>query len=99
MSVLHSVIIKIYLEAILCRQTGIPKISFLVSPFLQAAIVVHLHIILDDEGYEPVPKTLFKKKQPPYTAISILEWMYFLESAVKINYVLKLFIFTFVIFL
>jgi len=59
LSVLYYEGIKIYFESIFDRQTGITKIIFLASPFLQASIIVHFHVILDHEGHNSGSKTFF----------------------------------------
>ena len=71
LSVFYTVVIKISLEAVLGSETGIPKISFLMSPFLQATVIVHLHIIFNNEGHDSIPKTFFEKDQSSHTAVSI----------------------------
>ena len=85
LSVFYTVVIKISLEAVLGSETGIPKISFLMSPFLQATVIVHLHIIFNNEGHDSIPKTFFEKDQSSHTAVSILEWMDRLKLIMKVQ--------------
>ena len=85
----YSKVIQIYLEPILGGQTGIPKISFLVSPFLQATVIEHLPIIPDNKRYDSVPKAFFEQDQSPYASISILKRMNRLKPIVEVQQVIE----------
>ena len=58
----YSEIVQILLKSVLRGQTGIAQIAALVLPFLQATVVEHLDIVLNDKWHNIVPQALFEKK-------------------------------------
>ena len=56
---------------------------------MQSPIVIHLHIILDDEWYDSIPETLFEEDQPSYTTVSILKRMNLLKAIMKIQQIVE----------
>ena len=75
LSVFHPKIIQISLEPVLGRQAGITEIPPFIFPLMQAAVIVHLHIIFYDKWYDSIVQALLKEDQSPHAAVSILKGM------------------------
>lgn len=67
----NSKIIQIRLILILCGQTGICQITFLIVPLFQSTVVEHLQIILNDKRNDIVFQALLKHDQSAHTPITI----------------------------
>ena len=70
----NSKIIQICLILILCGQTGICQITFLIVPLFQSTVVEHLQIVLDNERHDIIFQTFLKHNQSAYTAVSIMQY-------------------------
>ena len=69
----NSEIIQICLELILCSQAGVAEIAPLVLPFLQAAIVIQLKFLVDDERHNIIPQTFLEQKKTADSAVAVLK--------------------------
>ena len=58
-------------------------------PFLQAAIIIQLEFLVDDERYHVIPQAFFKEKQPPDSAVAVLKRVDPLEAVMKVQQVVK----------
>lgn len=59
----QSEIVEILLKPVLCRKAGITQVAALILPLLQAAVVEHLDVVLDDKRHDAISQTFFEKKQ------------------------------------
>ena len=78
-------IIQILLELILRRKAGVGQVSLLPVPFVQPAIVEHLHVVADDKGHGVVSQALLEQNQPAHTAVPVLKRMDALEAHMEIE--------------
>ena len=58
----YSEIVQILLKPVLCRKAGITQVAALVLPLLQASVVEHLDVVLDDKRHDVVPQAFFEKE-------------------------------------
>ena len=80
-----SEIVQILLKSVLCGQASITQVAALVLPLLQAAVVEHLDVVLDDKRHDVVPQTFFEKEQSPDSAVAVLKRMDTLKAVVKVK--------------
>ena len=66
-----SEIVQILPKPVLCRKAGITQIAALVRPLLQAAVVEHLDVVLDDKRHDVAPQAFFEKEQAPDSAVAV----------------------------
>ena len=64
---------------------------FVMSPFLQAAVIEQFEIVFDYKGYNSVSQAFFKKSQAAYSAVVILEGMNAFKAYMKIQQIPQFF--------
>lgn len=84
-----SEIVQILLKPVLRRKAGITQVAALVLPLLQAPVVEHLDVVLDDKRHDVVPQAFFEKEQAPDSAVAVLERMDALKAVVKVKQIVK----------
>ena len=47
------------------------QVAALVLPLLQASVVEHLDVVLDDKRHDAIPQTFFEKKQASDSAVAV----------------------------
>ena len=57
----YSKIVQILLKSVLRRKACISQVASLVLPFLQATVVEHLDVVLDDKRHDVVTQAFFEK--------------------------------------
>ena len=67
-------IIQIRFILVLRSQAGICQIAFFVVPFLQATVIEHLQIVLNDERNNIVFQALLKHNQSAHTTVAVMQY-------------------------
>lgn len=82
-------IVQVLLKLILRRQACVSQITSLPFPFLQAAIVKQLRVLVDDKRNDVVSQTFLEQNQPTNSAVAVLKWVNPLKTVVKIKQIIE----------
>ncbi len=69
----HSEILQRLPETVLGEAAGVAEVASFGFPVLEAAVVVELQILRQDEGHNAVPQTLLEQQQAADAAVAVLE--------------------------
>ena len=78
-----------HLEFILCRKTGINKITSLGIPLFKTSIVEKLMLLVYNKRNDIVLQAFFKHNESADSAVAVLEGVYALEAYVKSDYIFE----------
>ena len=61
----------------------------LAVPVFQTIVIKQLNALVDDERHDAKPQAFLEHNEPPDAAVSVLEWVYFLEPRVEFHDILE----------
>lgn len=62
----YSEIVKICFEFILSGKAGVPQITPFLFPLMQAAVIEHFQLFINDKGNNTVSQAFLKQDQPSH---------------------------------